>query len=405
MGVYLSVSFLGDYFMVQKQNTLFTDAYIEKLQPQQAKMYRVWDAKISGFGCRVFPTGRKVYMYQYRTLEGKKNAVTIGKHGLINASLARKKASDLVAQIFRGVNPQTQKKEEKQQSKSGMLFKDFWDIFDKKYMQVTHKPSTINRNKSRIKNNILPFFGEKILSEITKREIIAFSEKLSHIKGTLSKSLRLLSCAFNKAIAWEYLPEGSNPCNGVSKPADKKMERFLTNEELLRVEDVLLNADKQKACSPYGIAALTLLLYTGCRKSEILTLKWEDVHLQEKYLYFVDSNTGTKTVPLNEKAIQLLEKMPKQTGNPYVFCGKHAKTHIINITKTWQFVRQAALISDVRIHDLRHSFASFALKKGLDLYTVSKLLGHKNIATTTRYAHFELEQLKKASNKVAEVFS
>ena len=156
--------------------------------------------------------------------------------------------------------------------------------------------------------------------------------------------------------------------------------------------------------SPYTLASIWMLLYTGCRESEVLTLKWKDVHLEDGYLYLEDSKVGVRTIALNSKAKQILNSLKKKEDNPYVFCGKFPRTHLKEIKTTWRQVRHLAGIPDVRIHDLRHSFASFALKKGVDLYTVSKLLGHKNIATTTRYAHLELEHLKEATNKIAEVF-
>lgn len=147
-----------------------------------------------------------------------------------------------------------------------------------------------------------------------------------------------------------------------------------------------------------------MLLYTGCRESEVLTLKWKDVHLEDGYLYLEDSKVGVRTIPLNEKAKEIIRSLEQKEGNLYVFCGGVPGQHLKETKTTWRKVRELAGISDVRLHDLRHSFASFALKKGVDLYTVSKLLGHKNIATTTRYAHLELDHLKKATNIVAEVF-
>ena len=146
-------------------------------------------------------------------------------------------------------------------------------------------------------------------------------------------------------------------------------------------------------------------MFIGSRRGEVLELKWEDVHLEDSYLYLKDSKVGVRTIPLNDKAKEILTSLQRQEGNPYVFCGNLPGTCLKDVKRAWQKIRTLAGIPDVRLHDLRHSFASFALKRGVDLYTVSKLLGHKNIATTTRYAHLELEHLKEATNKVAGVFS
>ncbi|PFX11147.1 putative tyrosine recombinase XerC-like, partial [Stylophora pistillata] len=214
------------------------------------------------------------------------------------------------------------------------------------------------------------------LKDISCDDIMIFMDlpALQKAQGTAARTLSLLNPAFKYAEIWGYRPNGSNPCHGVSKKATNTMERFLTDEERGRLETILLNKNLHKRRSPYGISAILMLLYTGCRRSEITTLKWEDIHLKDKYLYFKDSKTGTKTVPLNPKAISTLENVERKSDNPYVFCGKYPGTHIQEIRKAWEAVRKLADLEDVRLHDLRHSFASFALKQGVDLYTVSKLL-------------------------------
>ena len=157
------------------------------------------------------------------------------------------------------------------------------------------------------------------------------------------------------------------------------------------------------------IKAIQLLLYTGCRESEITQLKWEEVNFEDKYLYLKDEahqsqgrsiKTGTRTVPLNKKALEILRDLERKENNLYVFFGQNPGRPIHGVGTFWRRNRKKIDLEDVRLHDLRHSFASFALKQGVDLYTVSKLLGHKNIATTTRYAHLELDHLKEATNKI-----
>jgi integrase len=183
------------------------------------------------------------------------------------------------------------------------------------------------------------------------------------------------------------------------------MNRFLSDEELGRLNQVLDEKAGANAASNYTIAALRLLIYTGCRLGEVLSLKWEDVNLKENFIHLKDSKVGERGIPLNESAKNVILGLKKQADNPHVFCGNKKGTHLVTIQKIWDRIRQKAGIPDVRIHDLRHSFASFALKKGVSLYGVSKLLGHKNIATTTRYAHLELEELKKLTNIVDQAFS
>lgn len=380
-----------------------TKKLVESSLPKE-KDYIVWDDEIKGFGCRILPSGRRTYVFHYTSPITKKYSyLKIGVHGNCTVDLARDKAKKWCAEIAQDIDPKEQKKAKAFEQKKSISFTDFWEIFTDKYIREHHKPSTIVKNKSRIKKDILPFFGSKKIAEIERRDILAFKDSLSHIKGNCTKCLTLLSTAFDQAELWGYRDSNSNPCKGVPKSPDKKMERFLTAFELKKLEGILESMAFSQS-SPYTVAAIWLLIFTGCRLSEILTLQWEGVHLEDGHLYLKDSKVGVRTIPLSEKAKQIFLPLQKQEGNPYVFCGNIPGKPLVNIRGTWRKVRTLAGIPDVRIHDLRHSFASFALKQGIDLYTVSKLLGHKNIATTTRYAHLELDHLKEATNKVAGVF-
>ena len=203
---------------------------------------------------------------------------------------------------------------------------------------------------------------------------------------------------------WEYLPPRSNPCTGINKYKENQKQRFLSDAELKRLEESLILQEKEQPKSYCTVKALSLIMYTGCRMGEILNLKWENVYIKDRYIHLPDTKTGEGARPLNQKAIDLLSSMKHKEGNPYVFYGKIPGQPIVEIKKAWKTILKRAEIKDFRIHDLRHSFASFALKKGVPLVHVSKLLGHRNIATTMRYAHLELEQLKESTNIVNQVF-
>ena len=370
------------------------------------KDYIVWDTEIKGFGCRIFPGGKKTYVFHYRApVTRKYSYIKIGVHGNLTVDEARTKAKGLAFSVSSGVDVKAEKKQEIICEQKSMLFEDFWQIFTEKYIKEKHKSSTQKGNLSRIKNNILPFFRQKPIATIDRRDILSLQDSMSQTKHNFTKCLRLLSVAFHQAEIWEYRDKNSNPCRDVKGVPSRQMERFLSYEELLRLEGILAEQScNGRSSSTYTVFAIRLLIYTGCRISEILTLKWDDINLKDSFIYLKDSKTGKRTIVLNESAKELIRSIPKKEDNPYVFCGKKPGEHLIDFTKTWQRIRKKANIPDVRIHDLRHSFASFALKKGVDLYTVSKLLGHKNIATTTRYAHLDIDHLKEATNKVAEVF-
>jgi integrase len=189
------------------------------------------------------------------------------------------------------------------------------------------------------------------------------------------------------------------------KSRPPRRERLLNDLELAALERALTQHEKEQPSSSYSVNAIRFLLYTGCRISELLNLRWADVHLEEGYLDLQDARTGPKIIPLMDRAKRIMIPLQQQEGNSYVFCGNLSGNPLANIKRTWHKVCALAGIPDVRVHDLRYSFASFALKKGVDLYTVSELIGHKDKEMPVRLAPIKLEHLKEATNKVAGVFS
>jgi len=368
------------------------------------KNYFVWDTEIKGFGCQILRGGKKTYVFYYHSpLTKKKAYIKIGCHGNITVDFARNAAKKLSASVASGIDPREEKKEKLVEERQSILFEDFFNVFKEKYMIVTYKDKG-KRNISYANQHILPYFGYKKLEEISSKDVRQFLDSLSHIAPTANCTFNVLSVAFRQAEEWGYLPPNSNPCTGVRRYKENKKQRFLSDVELKKLEESLAQQEKEQPLSSCTTNAIRLLLYIGCRKKEILNLKWENVHIKDRYVYLSDTKKGESARPLNQKAIDLLTSLTPKEGNPYVFYGKVPGKPIQEIKTAWRNILKRAGIKDFRIHDLRHSFASFALKQGVDLYTVSKLLGHKNIATTTRYAHLELEHLKEATNKVAGVF-
>ena len=387
-----------------RQMPKLTKKLIDASLPRE-KGYVVWDDEIKGFGCRVLTSGYKTYVFHYTSPTTKKYSyLKIGVHGNYTVELARDKAKKWCADIAHGIDPKEKKKAEAGKAHQSIFFEDFWQIFTEKYIEATHKKSTKNRNFSMIKKHILPFFGKKSMSDINRQDILKFQDSLSHIKGSCRKCLTLLTTAFNQAELWEHIPPNSNPCKGVSKHPDKKMERYLSVEELTRLEQTLSERTTMGIASPYTLAAFRLIIYTGCRLGEVLSLKWADVDFNDSCLRLKDSKTGKRTIPLNDSAIGVLHNVQKQEDNPYVFCGNKKGTHLVAAQQTWGRIRKKAGISDVRIHDLRHSFASFMIKNGVSLFEVSKLLGHSNIATTMRYAHLSDRELVNVARKGGSIF-
>ena len=299
------------------------------------------------------------------------------------------------------IDPKELKKDKEVEAQQSVLFEDFWQVFTEKYIKQHHKPSTIKMASYIIKLHILPFFGKKPIAGIKRKDVFAFKDSMDHIKGSCTKCLRLLSVAFNQAELWEYRPQNSNPCRGVPKTPEKKMENYLTDEQLERLKNVLIAKEVTALASPYTINAFRLIIYTGCRKGEILSLQWEEVDLIHSCLRLKDSKTGKRVIPLNDIAKGVILNIEKQENNPYVFCGDKPGTHLVAVQKTWERIRKQAGIPHVRIHDLRHSFASFAITNGgVDLIELKDLLGHKSVTTTERYIHLSNKKLLDATNNI-----
>ena len=383
-------------------------AKLTKTLVEQAKLkdknYYLWDDEIKGFGCLILASGAKrTYDFMYRSPTTKTSAkIKIGCHGNITVDFARKKALELSLLVASGIDPRDKKKQAAIEQKRSILLEDFSEIFKEKHMP-TYKGRGALNNKMFLNKHILPYFCRKPMADIVSKDIKQFLESLSHRTTTANRCFALLSIMFKKAEEWEYLPPNSNPCRGVSKYKENKKQRFLSRDEFKRLEQALDETKTDKG-SYYTVNAIRFALYLGLRKGNILNLKWEDVHLKECYIHLPDTKTGENALPLNGKAIELLSLLERKSNNPYVFPGKIPGKPLAEIKTTWTNILKRAKLKDLRFHDLRHTFASYCLQGGLDLYTTSKLLGHKNIQTTTRYAHFELEHLKKATNQMAKIF-
>ena len=223
-----------------------------------------------------------------------------------------------------------------------------------------------------------------------------------------NRALGMLQAMLNCAERWEMIPRGSNPATVIKPYPERKRERFLSAQELQALFVSLDAAEAVGSVDIYEAAAIRLLIYTGCRLSEITTLQWSSVDLPNARIIFEKHKTdkhGAKAIPLNGPALDLLTKLPREPGNPYVIIGAVPGRHIINLQKPWRRVRQAACLDDVRIHDLRHSFASFAVGAGVPLAIIGGLLGHRSVQTTARYAHIANDPLKLATHVVGAIFA
>jgi integrase len=271
-----------------------------------------------------------------------------------------------------------------------------------KYMKehAPHKKESSRKgDKVLWEKHILPVLGSLKVSSIDRNDIAKLHHSLQQFPIAANRSLSLLSKALNLAELWGYRPNHSNPCLHIKKYSEQKRETFLSQEEIARLM-AILNEEEKSSHNPWSLYAIRLLLLTGCRLNEILTLKWEEVDFNNQCLRLRDSKTGKKLVYLSTVAVEILKNVPQLENNPYVICGEKKGAHLINLQKPWRRIRKKADIDHVRLYDLRHTFASIAASDGLSLPIIGALLGHKQTQTTARYAHLIGKPLLEATEKI-----
>ncbi len=368
---------------------------VEKFVVEKDTVY--WDSYVTGFGVRVYPSGSKVYIAQARGPGGPKR-VTIGRHGVINADEARRRAALVVNRIKSGEEavPKPMK------PVAGPTVAEAAARYLAEYVEVRCKPHTAAMTRSLLGRRILPALGGTPLVVVERAQVAELHQSMHETPPTANRTVGILSALYRYAERWGLIPEGApNPCRAVVKFPKRQGERFLTDEEFIRLGRTLDEVESGKPKCANAVAAIRLLALTGCRKSEILTLRWENVALEEGELRLPDSKTGARVVSLPPQAVALLAALPREEGNPWVIRGRKPGVRLRNIYGVWYSVRARADLDDVRLHDLRHSFASRALALGESLPMIGRLLGHSRIETTARYAHLARDTAHEAAERVA----
>jgi integrase len=356
-----------------------------------------WDSDLSGFGVRVYPSGRKSYVVAYRTA-GRQRFMTLGKVGVLTPSDARGMALEILAAVAKGGDPAG----DRQAYRAAPSMEDLRDRYMKEHARVHKKPMSVGNDERMWRLHVIPKLGKRKVADVTRAEVARLHASMAHIPGQANRMLALLSKAFRLAELWEWRPGGSNPCKHLPRYPEKKRERFLSSEEFTRLSEVLQQAEQERTENDASIAAIRLLMLTGCRCGEIKKLRWSEVDLERRCLRLADSKTGRRTVYLNTSALEVLAGIERVEGNPYVIVGAKPGAHLVGLSRSWYRIRAKAGLEDLRLHDLRHSFASVAAASGLSLPMIGKLLGHSQPITTARYAHLAADPMLKASELVGE---
>ncbi len=354
-----------------------------------------WDRELAGFGVRVYATGRKVYVVQSRGPWGPKR-VTLGRHGEMSCDEAKKMAAGVIDRIKRG------EETEPRQPETAPTVAGLAERFMRDHVGTRCKPDTAAAYRSLIGNHVEPALGGTAVAQVGRAEVAALHHGLRGTPAVANAALGLLSKMFKMAEVWGLAPAGSNPCRGLRRYRARKRERFLTQEEFRRLGRALRDLEAERKAWPAAVAAIRLLALTGCRRSEILDLRWDDVDRTAGELRLRDSKAGPRMVPLTVPVKKVLEGVPRSPGDPLMFPGGNGKGRPLNLHYYWEAVRERAGLDDVRIHDLRHSYASRALALGESLSAIGRLLGHRHVVSTARYAHLMRDAEKAAASRVGE---
>ncbi len=382
--------------MAERQYRTLTKRTVDRLSVN-GKDAIFWDNDLPGFGVRVYPSGKKVFVVQTRAF-GRSKRVSLGTHGDPNFSVdhARKKATDIIARIKTGQPPVPT------EPAPDPTVAELAERYEREYVAMHCKPLTVSHYRLMLRKHIVPALGQRLVADVEYKDILAFHNSLHHMPTVANRAADILVKMFNLADAWGWRPSGSNPARGVPRFRVEKHERFLTREELFRLGEALRAAPAERLASTHAAAAIRLLVLTGCRRNEILGLRWDDLNFDTGEMRLPDTKTGTRMVPLTPAVARVFDGLARTPGNPWVFPGKKKGTRLVNLNDSWDRVRKRAGLEDVRLHDLRHTFASRALALGEGLPMIGDLLGHRMVTTTARYAHLARDSVRHATANVGD---
>jgi integrase len=353
----------------------------------------LWDSQLSGFGLRIYPSGRKAFILSYR-FQGRKRLYTLGDYGVLTLDEARTLAKKKSFELIGGIDPLQVRRKESQ----GETIRDLCHAFIERYAKPRKK--SWEEDQRRFDKCIIPLWGTRKITSITREDAAGLHHRLGKNSGyEANRILALLSKLFETAKRWGMLPpQSDNPARGHDKFTEKKRDRWVKHDELPRIVQAVAAEE-----NIYVRAAIWLYLLTGVRKSELLAARWADIDFHRKELRLDDTKAGrTHYLPLSVPAVKLLEQLPRLEGNPHVLPGHNTGRPLVNISKPWLRIRKAAAVDDVRLHDLRRTVGSMMAQSGESLHLIGRVLNHSNESTTKVYAHFGQDNIRKAIEKHGE---
>lgn len=382
----------------------------------------LWDTEIQGLFARCQET-KKVLGIKYTSSTGRQRWLTLGTFGAITVEQARTEARKLLGQVAAGSDPASKR----DAIRKAPLVKDCAIQFITQHAKHNLKPNTAKQYQDVMEDIVIPAFGQLKMQDLTRQDVAELHQKLSNTPFRANRVLAVLSKFCNWAEVHGLRSDNSNPCRLVKHYKENKRTRYLNRDELLALGQSLRKAeqgwqDYMALCEmarlsgtrvsldiepklkapPQATAAIMLLLLTGARKNEIAQLKWDDVDFASSQLHLADTKTGERVITLSRQAVAVLTSLPRQNDNPYVIYGEGEDGYFQGLQKVWERIRKDAGLDDVRLHDLRHTYASISVGLNYSLHITGGLLGHNQPSTTHRYAHLHSSPLHEANQGIGD---
>jgi integrase len=405
-------------------NTRISKRTVDQIKPT-GQEFVVWDSDLKGFGVRVRPNGTKSYIVSYRAGTGRAaptRKLTIGPIGKLTPDQARNEARKAIAAVAMGSDPAA----DKGSVRRSLTIDELGRAFLEEHVRPKRKAATAYIYEHAIKAHIARRLGHVRIDQLTRPIVANFHLHMKQTPSMANYALAVIASMYSFAQKRGYITEGANPAARIEKYPEQHRQRFLTGDELSRIGEALREAEtigipwnvdetkplskhmprlesRRTAFGPYPVAAIRLLLLTGCRLREVLDLKWSYIDFDRGIIFLPDSKTGQKAIILNAPALDVLASIPR--AGSYVIPGNDPEQPRHDLKKIWSAVCRRSGLKGLRIHDLRHTFASVGAGSGMGLPIVGKLLGHTQPSTTARYAHLDNDPLRRASESIGHTIS
>lgn len=389
--------------ILQKRNVRLSESTVEALIIDGRDRI-VFDALAPGFGVRVTPAGRKIFIAQAR-MGGRPRRIAVGTFPEKAVAEARKEARALLEDMRSGRDPKLEREARNQALKAGELtVAEFADRWLSEYVGTKLKPRTAADYATLVAQRIKPKVGHLTVARVSKDDVLRLHAAMKDTPRRANYTIAIFRALMTYAEDCGLRPVLSNPARRIKMYRERSRERFLSEAEIAKAADGISSSERAGTIGPHAAAGLRLALFTGARSGEVTAIEWPHIDWARKQVRLPDSKTNEpRTIHLSEAALEVLRTVPR-VGR-FVIAGAKVDEPYRNLSRAWIVSRGPVGLDDVRLHDLRHSYASLAAGRGVSLQMIGKLLGHKAAATTQRYAHLARDAVAAINEELGEAMT